>query len=109
MQLTELLTTVAVKPPRGNCTAIVEAVRRAAMRSQAIWTLTDGKNSCNEMSDPLALVAGQAVFVLIIEAATDAGRVAQATVVPRELGTRLPGVVILFFPEVTPSTWQRTR
>jgi len=99
---------VARTPPRGSCTALDFAVRRAIRRSQHVLVLSDGANTCETgrmPSMPAVIVPGHTLTFLLLPA-RGADAPARALRHAMRLQREYPSSRVLFFVELTPSAWR---
>lgn len=93
--------------PRGNCTALNFAVERAVHRSEHIFVLTDGANTCkaNQVRAPITFDRMQTLTFLLVASAADDAPVLGLLYASR-LESAYPSARVVFASEVTPAVWR---
>jgi hypothetical protein len=106
-----MLRGVAKRGGRGTCTALVQAAARAVARSQFVWVISDGHQSCPTPNGWMPVSARGRLFLLLVPttAPFDEHAPTRALEHAERLYTLFPGAEVLFTPEITPSTWATLR
>jgi hypothetical protein len=107
-QVASALDRTAALSPRGNCTALNLAVRRALLRAQHLIVITDGINTCPTPSLNKPLDTAATLMFLIVPSKADSPD-APEDVFGRldALQNAFPGSRALLLPELTPSFWRQ--
>ena len=93
--------------PRGNCTAIMLAVRRALQRAQHIVTVTDGEDNCPIQGGATPLDKTSSLLFVVVSSNYDSADSPEATF--SRLGAlqaAFPGSRALLLGELTLSSWR---
>jgi hypothetical protein len=102
------LDAAATHSPRGNCTALNLAVRRALLRAQHLIVVTDGINTCPTPTANVPIGAESTLLFLIVPSKGDSPDAPEDVLGRLDvLQKAFPGSQTLLAPELTPSFWLR--
>src|SRR4029077_10893181 len=95
---------------RGPCTALVQAVQRALIRSQHVIVITDGASTCPGRRTPVRVPVDGHLLFLVLPSQED-GADAANVMLDRLAGleSSFPGSRALLAEEATPAFWLRIK
>lgn len=108
-QAASALGRAATLSPRGNCTALNLAVRRALQRAQHVAAITDGVNTCPTPAVNVPIEKFSTLLFLIVPNNHDSPDAPEAVFARLDaLQRAFPGSQALLLPELTPTFWRQS-
>lgn len=107
-QVASALDRAASLAPRGSCTALNLAVRRALQRAEHVTVITDGVNTCRTPPPGAATIKNSTLLFLLVPSNRDTPDAPEAMFARLDaLERAFSGSRALLLPELTPTFWQQ--